>query len=398
MLERRYLKHRVLLFILLSLLTTVLFGQTGRYARIQSDFQKGNKKAVKDSLSGFKQYSKDDTSFYNLYMGRLESNFKTAESFFLKVIKAGKRGMFYDEASLEMGKIRFFERHYKEAMNYFKQIKSIDEAHFWLARTYYKSGKNLSKARAEAKVYLNVAKDVEKKKLAYFTVSDAYADEYKYPDAIRVLGQMGDVYPELLKSQSYLLKLGHYNFKTVKPHNSYEYYKQTVELDRFTPYAFEAEKQLYILKNKFKETVDLSCLYPEGDVEPDKKPQVKRPRPKDKPIPKKTTVAKKKDVIEPDLKAKLVSSYDGDLPKKVNKPEKGRYLQLGRFTVERNANKMVVKIRKSKINGCYYISEYQDKDTYVVLAGPFKSGSGASTAKKMLEAMEINSFIKVVND
>jgi tetratricopeptide (TPR) repeat protein len=367
--------------------------QNVRHQTIINEFKKGNKQAVRDSLSAFKQYNPDDTAFYNLYMGKIETNLTTAEGFFLKAIEQGRKGSYYEDTCMEMGKIRFFQRRYSDAVEYLQHVSNNPDAHFWLARSYFKTGKQYERARSEAAIYISASTDDERKKLAYFTIADSWADSNRYPEALKVLENLASAYPEILNSQNYLLKMGNYIFKTDKPNCSYDYYKQVVSIDRFTPYAFEAEKQLYVLKTMYKSSVDLSCLYPEDEIEPDKKPQIN-------PIVETVvaTPAPVKDELQPELREDITAAFENMKPVRINKPEKGMYLQLGRFTVEKNANQVVEKVRNCKINSCYYIANYQDQDTFVVLAGPFENGSEAGTAKKILKEMEINSFLRVVNE
>ncbi|MBN2829718.1 MAG: SPOR domain-containing protein [Candidatus Cloacimonetes bacterium] len=385
------MRKNSLITIVILLIFSSLMSVKARHQMIVDEFEKGNKQAVQDSLSAFKQYDSEDTAFYNLYMGKIETNLTTAETFFLKAIKEGRKGAYYEDTCLEMGKIRFFQRRYSDAVEYLQHIRSIPEAHFWLARAYYKTGKQFERARSEAAVYISASTDDERKKLAYFTIADSWADNYRYPEAIKALNNLANAYPDMLQSQYYLLKMGNYIFKTEKPNDSYEYYKQVVSIDRFTPYAYEAEKQLYILKTMFKSSVDLSCLYPEGEIEPDKKPQVTI---KEEPI----VEVPKKEEIKPEIREDIVATFEAMKPVKINKPEKGMYLQLGRFSVEKNANQVVEKVRNCKINSCYYIANYQDQDTFVVLAGPFATGTEAGAAKKILKELEINSFLRVVNE
>ncbi len=363
-----------------------------RHANLIEQYKKGNSKVVADSLKTFKHYNNVDSAFYNLYMGKLASNIETSERFFLEAIKKGRNTEYYPEICLEMGKIRFFERRYKDALEYLACAKDYGDTHFWKARAYYKQAKNYRKARSAARAYIETSKDIDKVKLAYYTIADSWAETYDHDKAIDVLVEMGEKYPDLLQSQYYLLKLGNYQFKTDAPKTSYEFYKQVILIDRLSSYAFEAEKQLYVLKTLFKDSIDLACLYPGEDVKPENKPVLPL-----KKITKKKP--KQENKVEHDKAlAEIRQNYLGTNPVRVDKPGEGIYLQLGRFGVENNASNLVTKVRSKQINCSYFKTAFKEKDSFVVLAGPFTDGSKAGSAKKVLKTMQINSFLKVINE
>ncbi len=378
--------------ILFLSLSVGLRANIARHSSILNEFLNGNNKAVIDSLKTFKHYNNDDSAFYNLYMGKLASNIATSERFYLEAIKQGRETAYYKDTCLEMGKIRFFERRYSDALEYLECAGDYADTHFWKARTYYKQGKNYRKARTEAELFINSSDNVDKVKLAYYTIADSWAETYDHDKAIEVLVQMAEKFPELLKSQYYLLKLGNYQFKTDNPKTSYEFYKQVVSIDRLSSYAYEAEKQLYVLKTLFKDCIDLSCLYPGNEVKPENRPVL--------PL-KEITSKKPKEETEAEHNfalAEIRSTYLNSNPIRVDNPGKGIYLQIGRFGVENNASNLATKVREKQINCSYFKTVFNDKDSYVVLAGPFVDGSRAGSAKQILKSMNINSFLKVINE
>jgi len=75
------------------------------------------------------------------------------------------------------------------------------------------------------------------------------------------------------------------------------------------------------------------------------------------------------------------------------KPLEGYWLQAGRFSVEANANKLVVNIRLMNIPAVYYEDDTGGKKSWVVLCGAFPDKNQAETARQSLANEKINSFI-----
>ena len=68
-------------------------------------------------------------------------------------------------------------------------------------------------------------------------------------------------------------------------------------------------------------------------------------------------------------------------------------MQAGRFSVESNANRLVINIRLLNIPAAYYEDISGGKKSWVVVCGSFPDRTQAEEAKELLATNDINSFI-----
>ncbi|HQP63412.1 MAG TPA: SPOR domain-containing protein, partial [Candidatus Cloacimonas sp.] len=101
--------------------------------------------------------------------------------------------------------------------------------------------------------------------------------------------------------------------------------------------------------------------------------------------------------IEPKPAAPIVATQPvskQDLSIKLkSKPKEGFWLQAGRFSIESNANRLVVNIRLLNIPATYYEDISGGKKSWVVICGSFPDRITAEEAKNLLATNNITTFL-----
>lgn len=373
------------LFVILILLSSIsLFAQVGKdFSDLERQYKSGQLSQVKSSLSSLKPRRDEEKALVGYYSALCKKTKTAALAEFRATAEAYPKTRYGQLSMLEAAKIHILEREIPAAQTLLRGINSADiiERFYWLAVSFYWL-EDYSAAIANAENYLRLSPSNSLAESALHLVADSFIAQKKYQSAISSLDKIKKL-PER-DLQYFYYRLGYAQELLRDYGQATKAYRAGYELDKYSQAAYDIEERLFALRSHAP-ALDLSFLYPYTPLELD--------------IGVTTTdsirTALPEGVKPPDPgPAVTFPEITSSMPiKLLVKPQKGFFLQAGRFSVESNAGRLVASIRSMKIPSTYYEDGSQGNPSWVVLAGPFENQKQTDAAKALLSQSEINSFI-----
>lgn len=322
----------------------------------------------------------EDKAAVLFYKALLSSDAAIARTDYLSIRSTYPKSQYAQKALIELGNMALLDREYDKALGYYSDVTdpNIVDKHYWMANTYYQMS-DYKNAIASGNIYIRFAKFNSRVEDIYYLVADAYFSSFQFNNVISTLKKLLAL-PDSLEDEQYLrYRYGYAYEKLGNKQEALSQYKQGIEIDRFSSLAYMIEDRLFEMRGRNGSSLDLSFLYPYcGNPLPDV-------------------------VIEEQLKEELEAEPEQQDSTKVVKvieskpldaiPDKGLYLQAGRFSQEKNATKLCEQINKLKLNAQYYKSTQFKDVSWVVVVGPYESQEVAINAKDTLKDNLIDSFI-----
>jgi tetratricopeptide (TPR) repeat protein len=271
---------------------------------------------------------------------------------FERIYQEGHDSLYGQKSLLELAKLNFFKRDYKNAVSLLKKIhhQKILNKQYWLAKSYLKLGKYQLSIES-SQIFIAESEDNVQIENAYFLIAEAYLQQRMYKRAFNTL--------ESLRTSKYInnnIPLLHYKMgickeKQGKFEQSLMFYKKLKQDFPYHQYCYLAEDRIYKLKKNDKLDIDLSEI---------------------------NSFRKEKPVEE----SKVATGEDLKI-----------YLQVGAFGSEDRAKKLGKKV---KVIGYKYIVFSKIKNNsklYVVAAGPFDENDNLKKAMQKLKKNDVDSYV-----
>jgi tetratricopeptide (TPR) repeat protein len=371
----------LLLLLLLICLPSVLISVVKPEVQaIEDTYNRGDLVKAKALIKTTLADTPDEKAVVFYYTGLLDSDPKTAKSYFQMLIESYPKSEYSQKALFELGNLSLLDREYTKALEFYNKITDPEmvDKHYWIATTYYQSG-DYTRAIASGEQCIRYSKDNHMLEDVYYLIADAYISLNQYNNAIITLNKLL-AKPDIIADEQYLrYRLGYAYEMLANKLEAITQYKKGYEIDRFSQLAFSIEDRVFEMRYRYGASLDLSFLYPfANNPLPDIviQEQLKAEQEKEQAIPDSTQVAKEN-------KPMLLNAA----------PEQGFFLQAGRFSQDKNAIKLCEKIIAFKQNAQYYKSTQFKDVSWVVVVGPYKTQQEATDAKDLLKDNEIDSFV-----
>jgi hypothetical protein len=330
-------------------------------------------------LSALKTSTPDEKAFVGYYKAKINANPSMSMSDLIKNGDLYTKTEYGQKSCLDAGIMYFLQRDMDRALVYLSKITlpSLTEKDYWLAQIYLKQNSN-DKAIQSAQSYLRNASDSDKIENTYYVIANAYINQGKYADVQTLLIKL-DKIKNLPQHKVYYNYLRGYAYDLANNDaQALDYYKSVFSLDRYCQYAFLTEERLFLMKSRKKNHLDISFIYPDS---------VYHPAPELPDTAKTIVVTLPMPGIDPPIETVP------DSITMVKKTGHGIFLQLGRFTSEPNAQKLMLELKDDNFDAFYFLSKLDGKITYRVLMGPYKTKTAAEKMKSKLIAKTYGSVI-----
>jgi tetratricopeptide (TPR) repeat protein len=352
--------------ILINALTTLKY----EYLDLEKQFQKIDNSVFLIQLNELKPSTPDERAFVEYYKAKLMTNQASMTLQLAKMAEIYPRTEYGQKAYLELAIKSFLQRDLNKSLSYLLKVNAsvLPEKDYWLAQICLKQNEN-GKAVQSGQAYLRTASDPDKIETTYYVIANAYISQAKYDDAQILLSRLDNI-PNLPKHKVYYNYLRGYAYdKANNDEKALEHYKKIYALDRYSQYAFLTEERLFAMKARSRNHLDISFIYPDSVYHP----------PVEVPDTAKTIIV---TLPIPGVDQPIESVPDSITM--VQKTGHGIFLQMGRFSSEQNAQKLMLQLKDDKFEAFYFPSKLDGKVSYRVLMGPFKSKALAEKTKKKL--------------
>lgn len=371
----------------IAYLMIILLGISPLFAQLRNEFKSvkklfdsGKISEGNAALAKLKANNEDERAFIMYYIGFAKMDSQEALNQYLATANRHSKTYYGQLAMLEAAKIYILERDLSSAQAQLKRIDSAEivDRFFWTAKLNFERDE-YAHAIANSENYLRFAPGGKEAENAYHIIVDTYIAQRKYLSAISTLSRLKKM--QNIDLQHYYYKLGYANQMNGNTSEALSAYKKGYEYDKYSQLAYTIEEQLFEMRAK-NAAVDISFLYPYEPLEiaiavEETSTEISEKEEKKEEVPK--------IVLPPIAK---------DLPFKLPaKPNKGVYVQAGRFAMEANANGLTKSLRDMQVMASYYEDRLDGKQSWVVVAGPFESKKDAAITKGVLTDNGINSFV-----
>ena len=336
-------------------------------------------------ISTLKPVNEEERACLGFYVALLKVKTEEAISAHQWLIEKFPQSPYAQKSLLELGKIFILDRKIEEATLYLRRITSPDiiERFYWLGLcAWWKD--DYTTAISNCENYLRLEPRGEFAEKSYYLIADCYLAQKKAYSAVTTLLKLQNAKLREIDEQYFYYRLGYAYELSDAPIDAINAYRKGYELDRYSQVAYEIEDRILEIKRS-KPNIDISFLYPYSPLQvtivQEEQPDTLKLGVPAETKPSTSTVSPKLEVRQ-------------DAPVKLKeKPKEGYWLQAGRFSVESNANRLVINIRLLNIPAAYYEDISGGKKSWVVVCGSFPDRTQAEEAKELLATNDINSFI-----
>ena len=286
------------------------------------------------------------------FQAKNETDIVTMQTLYKNIYEESNDSFYGQYSLLELAKLDFFKREYKNAILLLKKIhdQKILDKQYWLAESYLKLGK-YQLSIISSQIFIAESEDNMKIEKAYFLIAEAYIQQKMYKRAFNTL--------ESLRTSKYIknnIPLLHYKMgickeKQAKFEQALMFYKKLKQDFPYHQYCYLAEDRIYNLKKDEKVELDLSQINTFRQEEPEEE---------------------SKAATGEDLKI---------------------YLQIGAFGSEDRAEKLGKKV---KVIGYEYVVFSKIKNNnklFIVAAGPFDENDDLKKAIQKLKKNDLDSYV-----
>ena len=379
-------RKRIFLFFLLTALCGFALSSVRKeFQNLEELYNTGKIDELAESIGTLKPANDEERACIGFYNALLKTKTEEAIASHQLLIEKFPKSSYTQKSLLELGKIYCLERRIEEASLYLRRITSSElmERFYWLALCAWWQD-DYATAINNCENYLRLEPRGEFAEKAYYLIADCYLAQKKAYSAVTTLNKLQNARLPEIDEQYFYYRLGYAYEQSDKHLDAISTYRKGYELDRYSQVADLIEDRLLEIKSR-KPNVDISFLYPYPKLQiviaqesaQDTLLQVQKIEPKSaSPVPV----------------SKIETKQDTPVKLK-EKPKDGYWLQAGRFSLENNANRLVINIRLLNIPAAYYEETSGGKKSWVVVCGSFPDRTQAEEAKELLATNNINSFI-----
>ncbi len=376
--DRRFVRISIL-FLTLSI-SMLLCAIRTEFQSITDMYNDGEQDLSRNALLKLSPANDEEKAFVLYYKAILSTDADITKSTLQQLISAFPKQQIVQKAYLELAHIYLLDREYDQALSTYRKITdpSLTEKTYWIAHTQNQMGQSLN-AIASAELFIRSSNISDLIEDAYFLIADAYIYLDQYNNAVNALNKMLSKLTKIEDEQYLHYRLGYANEFLGNKSEALSHYKSGYEINRFSQLAYLIEDRLFLMRGKNINAIDLSFLYPFSEAP---LPDIVQNTPANgtnttdpnNPIP---------PVEEPKIQSRELSQA----------PDKGIFLQAGRFSNKVNAGKLSDKIASLGYACQYYqTSNYKDV-SWVVICGPFETNQLATDARDELKTNSIDCFI-----
>ena len=379
-------RKRIFLFFLLTALCGFALSSVRKeFQNLEELYNTGKIDELAESIGTLKPANDEERACIGFYNALLKTKTEEAIASHQLLIEKFPKSSYTQKSLLELGKIYCLERRIEEASLYLRRITSSElmERFYWLALCAWWQD-DYATAINNCENYLRLEPRGEFAEKAYYLIADCYLAQKKAYSAVTTLLKLQNAKLREIDEQYFYYRLGYAYELSDAPIDAINAYRKGYELDRYSQVAYEIEDRILEIKRS-KPNIDISFLYPYSPLQvtivQEEQPDTLKLGVPAETKPSTSTVSPKLEVRQ-------------DAPVKLKeKPKEGYWSQAGRFSVESNANRLVINIRLLNIPAAYYEDISGGKKSWVVVCGSFPDRTQAEEAKELLATNDINSFI-----
>ncbi len=387
MIPTRYsvIKRILLSFILISLCAVLCSAVRKEFQELNNLYSNGKLDELSEAISNLKPVNDEERACLGYYNAMQKTKTEDALAAHQWLIERFPKSPYAQKSLLELGKIYILERKIEEATLYLRRITSTDlvECYYWLGLCSWWQD-DFTTAINYCENYLRLEPNGEYCESAYYVIAECYLAQKKTYSAVATLIKLQNAKLPKIDEQYLYYRLGYAYELSDKLSDAVNAYRTGYELNRYSQIAYQIEDRLLELKSRSR-NIDIGFLYPYPKLQIVIAEEI---------IADSLKIVQK---IEQKPAAQIVATVPEskqDLPIKLkSKPKEGFWLQAGRFSVESNANRLVVNIRLLNIPATYYEDTSGGKKSWVVICGSFPDKTKAEEAKNLLAGNNITTFL-----
>lgn len=277
---------------------------------------------------------------------------------------------------LEVAKSQILEHDLASAKALMRRIThpDIQERLYWQAVCAFQL-EEYEESAGFAENYIRQGSSGDYFEPAYYLLADAQSQQNRHSNSVSTLNRLRGISSYPTDEQYFYYRLGYAQERSGSTRDALNSYQRAYEMNKFTQTAYMVEDRLFAMRARVGSSLDISFLYPYTVIE---------------------------DSTATSSSAPVVTNPPGNTPDPAiqnsplrisGRPNRGIFLQAGRFSVEANAISRANEIRARNMPCSYFEEQQGGRATWVVMSGPFDSTTASEQARQTLASSNIDCFV-----
>lgn len=346
------------------------------FANLANQYRRGQIDNVAEQILRLQANSDEERAFILYYGAMLKAAMTESTSLHQQNISRYPSTYHGQLSMLEVAKSQILEHDLASAKALMRRIThpDIQERLYWQAVCAFQL-EEYEESAGFAENYIRQGSSGDYFEPAYYLLADAQSQQNRHSNSVSTLNRLRGISSYPTDEQYFYYRLGYAQERSGSTRDALNSYQRAYEMNKFTQTAYMVEDRLFAMRARVGSSLDISFLYPYTVIE---------------------------DSTATSSSAPVVTNPPGNTPDPAiqnsplrisGRPNRGIFLQAGRFSVEANAISRANEIRARNMPCSYFEEQQGGRATWVVMSGPFDSTTASEQARQTLASSNIDCFV-----
>ena len=360
------------------LLTFTLYGIDLRrdYANLANQYRRGQIDNVAEQILRLQATTDEERAFLLYYGAMLKASMTESTVLHQQNISRYPATYHGQMSMLEVAKNQILQHDLASAKALLRRIThpEIQDRLYWQAVCAFHL-EEYDDCTGFAENYIRLGSESNYFEQAYYLLADAQSQQNRHSNSVNTLNRLRGVSSFPTDEQYFYYRLGYAQERSGATRDALNSYQRAYEMDKFSQTAYLVEDRLFAMRARIGSSLDISFLYPYTVIAD-------------------STVTSPSDTVATGSSGSTPDPSIQNSPLRIaGRPNRGIYLQAGRFSVEANAVSRANEIRARNMPSNYFEEQQGGRATWVVMSGPFDSPTASEQARQALVSNNIDCFV-----
>lgn len=346
------------------------------FASLANQYRRGQIDNVAEQILRLQANSDEERAFLLYYGAKLKANMTESLSLHQQNITRFPTSYHGQLSMLEVAKNQILQHDLSSAKALLRRIThpEIPERLYWQAVCAFHL-EEYEDSAGFAENYIRQGSSGDYFEQAYYLLADAHSQQNRHSNSVNTLNRLRAISSFPTDEQFFYYRLGYAQERSGASRDALNSYQRSYEMNKFSQTAYMVEDRLFAMRSRVGSSLDISFLYPYTVIAD-------------------STASADSASVTSNTQSTSPDPAILNAPLKISgRPNRGIFLQAGRFSVEANAISRANEIRARNMPSSYFEEQQGGRATWVVMSGPFESATASEQARQTLVSQSIDCFV-----